>query len=41
MLAVTAADVPVTFTAKYSPGCIAHAAIRAMMPTPISVIIAP
>jgi len=41
MFAVTVAAGPVTLTAKYSPGCIAHAAMSAMMPTHISMIIAP
>jgi hypothetical protein len=40
-LAVTASAVPARLIAKYCPGSIAHAAINAMMPTPISVTIAP
>ena len=37
----TAAGSPFMLIAKYSPGTIVQAATRAMMPTSISVIIAP
>ena len=40
-LAVIAAGSPFMLMAKYSPGSIAQAAISAMMPTHISVTIAP
>ena len=40
-LAVTTSGVPAILMAKYWPGSIAHAAMRAMMPTHISVTIAP
>ena len=39
--AVTASAVPAMLIAKYCPGSIAHAAISAMIPTHISVTIAP
>ena len=39
--AVTAAAAPFILMAKYSPGCMTHAAISAMTPTSISVIMAP
>jgi hypothetical protein len=38
---VTATTSPFTLIAKYSPGAMAHAAMTAMTPTHISVIIAP
>ena len=41
ILAVTTSAVPAILMAKYWPGSIAHAAMSAMMPTHISVIIAP
>ena len=41
MCRVTAAASPFMLIAKYSPGAIAQAAMTAMTPTHISVIIAP